>query len=239
MIRLTSNITTALASMALASTAGAVSLSATGPAQPLPDTTAVADLSAPVPAPITDASAEPLAGPLVDLLSAGSAALVPLMAADSATDDAISLEAPLPAGADFRRKSVDDLSFTARAALNARHEMSSARNAIARLRDPHLRRLAETLAADHDDRHARLSRIAAARSWPLPAARPEPMPPAGSANPDFDARWTAGMIASHEQAVALYRAQAQDGEDIELRHFARDTLPALEQNLESLRRLQK
>ena len=47
------------------------------------------------------------------------------------------------------------------------------------------------------------------------------------------------MIAGHERSVALYRAQAQGGEDQDLRKYAHDTLPTIEHHLEELRRMQK
>ena len=47
------------------------------------------------------------------------------------------------------------------------------------------------------------------------------------------------MIVGHERALALYRAQAQGGEDKELRKYARETLPTIEQHLDWLRSLQK
>ena len=47
------------------------------------------------------------------------------------------------------------------------------------------------------------------------------------------------MIAGHERSVALYRAQAQGGEDQELRNYARETLPTIEHHLTQLRSLQK
>jgi hypothetical protein len=37
----------------------------------------------------------------------------------------------------------------------------------------------------------------------------------------------------------MYRAQAQSGEDQELRKYARDTLPTIERHLAELKRLQK
>ena len=69
-------------------------------------------------------------------------------------------------------------------------------------------------------------------SWPVPP----PQPPGRAArraraSSDFDAKWTAEMIAGHERSVALYRAQAQGGEDKDLRKYARDTLPTIEQHL--------
>ena len=47
------------------------------------------------------------------------------------------------------------------------------------------------------------------------------------------------MIAGHERSLALHRAQAQNGEDKDLRNYARDTLPVVEQRLAELRSVQK
>jgi putative membrane protein len=47
------------------------------------------------------------------------------------------------------------------------------------------------------------------------------------------------MIAGHERSVELYHAEAQGGEDKDLRKFASDTLPTIEHHLAELRRLQK
>jgi putative membrane protein len=67
----------------------------------------------------------------------------------------------------------------------------------------------------------------------------EAPPPSGAASGDFDARWTAEMIAGHERAVALFSAEAKSGEDQDLRQFARDTLPTIEHHLAALKSLQK
>jgi putative membrane protein len=84
-----------------------------------------------------------------------------------------------------------------------------------------------------------LSKIAESKHWPVPAAPASGPPPAGTASGDFDAKWTAEMIAGHERSVALYRAQARAGEDQDLRKYARETLPTIERHLAELKRLQK
>jgi putative membrane protein len=162
------------------------------------------------------------------------------MAADVAARDvpAFSLDEPT-AGGDAGKR-VDDLSFVAQATEAGREEVKSAREAVTRLRDPHLREMAEVLAHHHDAANQRLAEIASSKGWPLPDARTDiKAPPKGTATPDFDARWTEEMIIGHERAMALYRAQAQGGEDRDLRKYARETLPTIEQHLDWLRSLQK
>ena len=95
------------------------------------------------------------------------------------------------------------------------------------------------LVSDHTGANLRLSKLAEAKGWPLPAAQSAAPPPSGTASSDFDESWTAEMIAGHERSVALYRAQAAGGEDKDVRRYARDTLPTIEQHLAQLKSLQK
>ena len=136
-------------------------------------------------------------------------------------------------------KSVDDIAFVRQATENSRKEIKSARDALLQLKNPELNRIAEMLVNDHSGANERLAKIAEAKQWPLPAPQMQPAPPSGTASGDFDAKWTAEMIAGHERSIALYRAEAQGGEDKDLRKYARDTLPTIEHHLAELRRLQK
>jgi putative membrane protein len=172
-------------------------------------------------------------------LVAGSASLMPVVAAESPAQPVSTIDSAAPAGGGDIGKPIDDISFLALAADSGRKELGAAHDALAQLKDPELRRVAESLIRTHEDANANLARIAEAKSWPLPARSAHPAPPAGAASADFDALWTDEMIANHERLAALYGAQAQGGEDQELRRFARDTLPALQNHLTELRRLQK
>jgi putative membrane protein len=200
----------------------AAALSTTGPAQPLPD-----NLAAQVILPVAES------------VSAGSATLVPLMAADLPATAVSTVDASAPTGAATAGKPVDALSFVAKATASGHQEIRSAREALPQLKDAELKRMAERLAADHGDANARLAELADSKGWPVPARPRHEPPPAGSAAPDFDAKWIAEMIAAHERSVALYSAQAQGGEDFDLRRFARETLPTIQHHLAELRRLQK
>jgi putative membrane protein len=203
----------------------AMSLGTSGPAQPLPDA-------------FEEGVAAPQAVP-----TTGSASLVPIMAPAHAEAQDVrnfhSLDDEPTSGGD-EGKPVDDLTFVDLATESGRREVSSAREALTRLNDPDLREVAEVLAHHQDAANERLAEIAESKGWPVPETRPEVTAPAkGTATPDFDARWTDDMVAGHERALALYRAQAQGGEDKDLRKYARETLPTIEQHLDWLRSLQK
>ena len=169
-------------------------------------------------------------------MTTGSATLVPLMAMEMEANHAAAVDEPTAGGGG---QSEDDIAFVRQATENSRKEIQSARDALLQLKNPELIRVAEMLVNDHSGANQRLSKIAEAKQWPLPAAQMQPAPPSGTASGNFDAKWTADMIAGHERSIELYHAEAQGGEDKDLRKFASDTLPTIEHHLAELRRLQK
>jgi putative membrane protein len=210
----------ALAGLATAIPASAVSLSSTAPPQPIP------------------ANETSLAPSTIEKWTAGSGALVPLMAADAQAAQAAGVDAPagkMPSDG----KAVDDVAFVKKATESGRKEVAAARDALPQLKNPGLKQLAGMLVQDHSKANARLSSIAESKGWPVPAPAAAAPPPAAGAAGDFDQKWTAEMIAGHERSVALYTAQAQVGQDKDLRQYARDTLPTIEHHLAELRKLQK
>jgi putative membrane protein len=215
----------ALAGLAAAIPASAVSLSSTAPPQPMP------------------ANEMSLAPSAIETWTAGSGALVPLMAADAQAAQAAGVDVPegkTPSDGKAAGKAVDDVSFVKKATESGRKEVAAARDALPQLKNPGLKQIAEMLVQDHSKANARLSSIAESKGWPVPAPQAAPAPPpAGGAAGDFDQKWTAEMIAGHERSVALYTAQAQGGQDKDLRQYARDTLPTIEHHLAELRKLQK
>ena len=158
------------------------------------------------------------------------------MAVEMEANHAAAVDAPAEGGGG---ESVDDIAFVRQATESSRKEIQSARDALLQLKNPELIRVAEMLVNDHSGANQRLSKIAEAKQWPLPAAPVPTAPPSGTANSNFDATWTAEMIAGHERSVELYHAEAQGGEDKDLRKYASDTLPTIEHHLAELRRLQK
>lgn len=216
-------IATALLVAGLASVpAWTASLAATGPAEPIPEASLLAG------APST-----------IESWSAGSATLVPLMAADMPSSHMTSVDAPADAAGGAVGKPIDDVAFVKQAAESGRKEVAAAREALPQLKNPELKRIAEMLVNDHGNANARLSKIAESKGWPMPAPQAATPPPSGTASSNFDAKWTADMIAGHERSLALYRAQAQSGEDKDLRKYASETLPTIQHHLEELRSLQK
>lgn len=215
-----------LIGLAAALPASAVSLTATPSPQPMPQGMNQGSLA---PAPI-------------ETWSAGSGALVPLMAADAQASRVNAVDEPTGnAGAGGTKvAAVDDATFVSKASASGQKEIAAARAAIPKLGNTRLKSMAEMLVQDHSKANAKLSRLAETKGWPVADAPGDTPPMAGeAAGAEFDRQWTAEMIAGHERSVALYRAQAQSGSDKELRQFAHDTLPTIEHHLAELRKLQK
>jgi len=206
----------------------AVSLSTISPVQPAPESMLGG----------TGNAAELVA---IETGAAGSTTLVPLMAVDvQARPTGIGTVDAAANGAAPVGKPIDDIQFVRQATENGRKEIHAAQEALPQIKSPDLKHVAEMLVNDHGGANQRLSALAEAKGWPVPGpTAPEAAPPTGTASSDFDAKFTAEMIAGHERSVALYRAQAAGGEDKDLRKYAKETLPTIEKHLAELRRLQK
>ncbi len=48
----------------------------------------------------------------------------------------------------------------------------------------------------------------------------------------FDQAYANNQVSAHEQAIKLYKEEAENGKDPELKAFAKATLPTLEKHLE-------
>ena len=54
---------------------------------------------------------------------------------------------------------------------------------------------------------------------------------------EFDHAYMAGQLADHEEAVSLFTREAKEGKDAELKAFAAQTLPTLQEHLQLARHI--
>src|SRR5262245_53369548 len=116
-----------LAGLLATAPAWPVSSAATSPPQPLPDAAT---------------TAAPLA---MESWSAGSATLVPLMAADLPARHTAGAESPATDTSGVVGKPVDDVGFVKQATESGRKEVAAARDALPQLKNPQLKEMAEML----------------------------------------------------------------------------------------------
>lgn len=124
-----------------------------------------------------------------------------------------------------------DQQFVDRAALGTASEVELGRLARASANSPAVRTFGVHITADHGQAHARL--VALERRLRMAAATPAPAPGqfASLFTADFDRQFMADQVKNHQEAIALFNAEAQTGQDPRLRRFARDTLPMLYRGL--------
>lgn len=56
---------------------------------------------------------------------------------------------------------------------------------------------------------------------------------------DFDREFVIAMIRDHERVIDLFRQQANDGMDIELKNLAKEALPTLENHLTQIKKIKQ
>ena len=125
-----------------------------------------------------------------------------------------------------------DQQFVDRAALGTASEAELGQLARTRAASPAVRAFANRIIADHRQAHARLSTLER-RIGLLPASSPPPRSQlAALFGADFDRQFIADQVKNHQEAIALYEAEARTGQDPRLRRYASETLPMLYRNLQ-------
>jgi putative membrane protein len=55
----------------------------------------------------------------------------------------------------------------------------------------------------------------------------------------FDHRYVTDMISGHEQAIAEYKKEANDGQNADIKAYANTALPVLQKHLDAAKDLEK
>jgi putative membrane protein len=139
-----------------------------------------------------------------------------LLACPAFADDA------LPADADFVRR-----------AENVAHgQIEAATVALTRSQALHVKTIAGQLQADGSTEIQRLATLAIENGWPSPVLTAPGTRPAYS-----DRAWIDASIAALEAAISMYQEEADHGVNTDLKEFAIETLPTLQERLVALRAL--
>lgn len=130
------------------------------------------------------------------------------------------------------------------------YETQSSRLAAERAQSPALRSYAQNMIGDHGRTSQALMRMRGdttastggamqqPASMPLDARRTEMLRELqASQGMDFDRRYAQQQVMAHQEAVALFSGYAQNGTDPNLRTFARENLPTLQQHLRDAQQL--
>lgn len=131
---------------------------------------------------------------------------------------------------------VTDSDFAQKAAIGGLAEVELGQMAQTKAASADVRQFGQMMVSDHTKANAELMNIAASKTLTLPreldaehrAVRDQLNALSGA---EFDRQYMAAMVKDHNETVALFQAEANGGNDAELKAFAARTLPKLQDHL--------
>jgi putative membrane protein len=115
-------------------------------------------------------------------------------------------------------------------------EIQSSRLALQKAQSQKIKDIAQHLIDDHTKANQQLNELAAKKNWTVPAA----LNPADKikfddlaqrTDADFDQQYLTQQITAHQAAIELFKAEADNGTDADLKQWAAQTLPTLQSHL--------
>jgi putative membrane protein len=136
----------------------------------------------------------------------------------------------------------DDADFAAKAADGGMAEVITGQLAAQKASDPQLRMFGQRMVTDHSKANDELKQIASRDKITLPdqpgLKHKEMTSKLGKMDgAEFDKAYTQEMIKDHEEDVALFKKEAEDGKNPDLKMYAQKTLPTLQEHLEMIRKI--
>lgn len=136
----------------------------------------------------------------------------------------------------------DPSMFTALAASGNIFEIESSRNALERVQSSEVQAFAEMMVEDHRGALERLQQAAAEEGWEMPTqmgdVHRQKFETLSGQNADtFEAEYVRAQVQAHDEAVSLYQEFVAEATAGELRAFAQETLPVLQQHRERIHQI--
>ena len=137
-----------------------------------------------------------------------------------------------------------DRNFMMKAAQSDVAEIKGGQLAKEKASSDAVRKFADMMVTDHTKTSGQMKTMAESRGVALPttpSAKDERdmKKMAGMSGTDFDRAYMASQVRAHRDAVSLFQKEAKSGKDAELKSFAANTLPALEEHLKMATDLSK
>lgn len=164
-----------------------------------------------------------------------------------------SVPAPRPGGAardttNQRMQNVDAQTFSRMAAMSNQFEIQSSQLAQQKARSAEVKAFAQDMIKDHQMAAQRMKAVMAKANASGDMTTGSVMDEKHQAimtklksasGAEFDRAYVEAQMQAHEEAVALFTAYSQSGDDPQLKQFASEMLPTLEQHREHIMRISK
>jgi len=137
-----------------------------------------------------------------------------------------------------------DKGFVQKATVGGLAEIQEGQLATEQAKSPDVKAFGQHMVSDHTAAGQKLKSILDGESISAPSApdatAKKQIAALQKAKGDaFDRQYLKDQLAAHKQTVALFKKEAASGGDPQLKQFASDTLPALEQHLSAVQGLTK
>ncbi|WP_377807741.1 DUF4142 domain-containing protein [Azospirillum sp. A29] len=138
--------------------------------------------------------------------------------------------------------SQQDMAFAEKAAISDMFEIQAGKLAQDQAKEQGVKQFGSHMVADHTKTSDAMKTMAREKSMTLPTKLDSEHQQKldklrGLKGDQFDSAYLQGQMDAHQTAVTLFRQQAENGKDADLRRFAEQSLPTLEQHLRQVRDL--
>ncbi|MBV8801186.1 MAG: DUF4142 domain-containing protein [Alphaproteobacteria bacterium] len=140
---------------------------------------------------------------------------------------------------------VSDATFVKKAAISDMFEIQASQLAQTKATSADVKNFASKMVTDHTKTSDQLKSIVSAKSGMKPPTTMDAQHKAllgklkAASGANFDTLYTQQQVQAHQQAVMLFTSESQTGKDTDLKNFASQSLPTLQQHLSMAQGLQK
>ncbi len=136
-----------------------------------------------------------------------------------------------------------DATFAMKAAQGGVAEVQMGQLAAQKANSPDVKAFGQQMADDHSKANDKLKSVAEAENMTLPTSlngkdQAEYTKLQGLSGTDFDREYVRDMVRDHEMDVKEFQKEAKTGQDPQIKNFAQETLPVLQEHLSKIKSIQ-
>jgi putative membrane protein len=136
-----------------------------------------------------------------------------------------------------------DVAFAMKAAQGGMAEVQMGQLAVQNASNPDVKAFGQQMVDDHTKANDKLKAVAQAQNMTLPESlnakhQAEYSKLQALSGPSFDREYVKCMVKDHEEDVKEFQKEANTGKDPQIKAFASETLPILEQHLSNIKSIQ-